>query len=188
MEFNGYGLGAMGFSISWVAFKNLSKAEVLKRGGFRDSGTEDEANEAPFSFAELPSGWVILFSNDFDYGDAEHLVRLSSGAMVLSCQVEEHVMFSAVHCYSNGREAWSVWHNSTRGRYDLSTRGTPPAELAPIKIRLNAKQNESGGATSDVDHTFDIPVELAAELTGYRHDRMQFDRGRPIFTVLERAA
>ena len=179
-------VGVMGFSISWVAFKNLSKAEVLKRSGFRDSGTEDEANEAPFSLAELPTGWVVLFSNDFEYGAAEHLIGLSSGAMVLSCQVEEHVMFSAAHCYSNGREAWSVWHNSERGHYDLSTRGTPPAEFAPIKIGLNAKQDDSGGATSIVDYTFDIPVDLAAELTGYRHDRWKFDWGQPIFTVLER--
>jgi hypothetical protein len=108
--------------------------------------------------------------------------------MVLSCQVEKHVMFSAARCYSNGREAWSVWYNSQRGRYDLSTRGTPPAEFAPIRIRLNANQDDSGGATSNVDHIFDIPVELAFELTGYSHDRVKFDWGRPIFTVLERAA
>lgn len=37
----------MGFSISWLAFKGLSKAEVLKRTGFRDSGAYDEANESP---------------------------------------------------------------------------------------------------------------------------------------------
>jgi hypothetical protein len=178
----------MGFSISWIAFKDLSKAQVLDRNRCRDSGTEDEVNEAPFSFAELPTGWMVLFSNDFDYGAAEHLIGLSMGATVLSCQVEEHVMFSAAHCYQNGREAWSVWHDSQRGRYDLSLRGTPPAQLAPIRMRLNAKQDDGGGARSDVDYVFDIPLELAAELTGYRHDQVQFDWGRPIFTVLERAA
>jgi hypothetical protein len=177
----------MGFSISWVGFKNLSKAEVLKRSGFHDTGVHDEANEAPFSLAELPTGWVVLFSNDFDYGSSEHLIGLSSGAMVLSCQAEEHVMFSAAHCYANGQEAWSVSHDSQKGRYEISTRGTLPPAFAPIKIRLSAKQDDSGGAASNVDYTFDIPVELAAELTGYRHDRWKFDWGQPNFTVLERA-
>jgi len=177
----------MGFSISWVAFKDLSKAEVLERAGFRDSGVVDEANEAPFSCAELPTGWVVLFANDFDYGAPEHLVGLTAGAMALSCQAEEHIMFSAAHCYTNGREAWSVAHDSERGLYDLSTRGNLPREFPLIKTRLTRQQDDSGGAASDVDHTFDVPVELAAELTGYRHDRWKFDWGQPNFTVLERA-
>ena len=176
----------MGFSISWVAFRNLAKAEVLKRSGFRDSGAEDEANEAPFSLAEIPTGWTILFSNDFDYGAPEHLIELSSSAVVLSCQAEEHIMFSSAYCYANGREAWGVWHDSQRGRYDLSTRGTLPPEFAPIKMRLIAKQADNDRGDGNVDYIFDVPVELAAELTGYRHDRWQFDWGRPDFTVLER--
>ena len=43
----------MGFSISWVAFKNLGRAEVLKRSGFRDSRTEDEANESTVKYPEV---------------------------------------------------------------------------------------------------------------------------------------
>jgi hypothetical protein len=92
----------MGFSISWVAFRNLSKAEVLKRSGLRGSGAEDEANESAFSLAEIPTGWTVLFSNDFDYGAPEHLIKLSSSAVILSCQAEEHVMFSGAYCYANG--------------------------------------------------------------------------------------
>jgi hypothetical protein len=80
-------------------------------------------------------------------------------------------MFSGAYCYANGREAWSVWHDNQRGRYDLSTRGTLPAEFAPIKMRLNAKQDDNDRAAGNVDYIFDVPVELAAELTGYRHDR-----------------
>ena len=176
----------MGFSISWLAFKALSEMEVLKRTGFRDTGVYDEANESPFSLAELPTGWTILFANDFDYGSAEHLIALSAGAMIVACQAEEHVMFSAAHCCAEGRESWSVWHDCERGRYDLSVRGALPAELEPIRKRLIAKQDESGGARSNVDYTFDIPVELACELTGYRHDFSKFDWGQPHFTRLER--
>jgi hypothetical protein len=177
----------MGFSISWLAFKALNKNEVLKRTGFWDTGVKDEANQSPFSLAELPTGWTILFSNDFDYGSAEHLIGLSAGAVVVACQAEEHIMFSAAHCCADGRESWSVWHDSGRGLYDLSTRGALPAEFAPIRRRLAAKQDESGGARSDVDYTFDVPVELARELTGYRHDFSKFDWGQPHFAKLERS-
>jgi len=128
----------MGFSISWIAFQNSSKAEVLTRSGFRDTGIEDEANESPFSLAEIPTGWVILFSNDFDFGAPEHLIKLSSGAVIISCQAEEHIMFSGAYCYTNGREAWRVWHDSDRGLHHLATQGTLPPELEPIKIHLNA--------------------------------------------------
>ena len=176
----------MGFSISWIAFKNSSREEVLRRLGFRDSGIVDEANEAPFSFAELPTGWAVLFSNDLEYGDPEHLIEFSERAVVLSCQADEHAMFSAAHCYTNGQEAWSVSHDNQRGRYDLSTRGILPQEFAPIKIRLNKQQDDSGGAVGNVDYTFDIPIELVAELTGYRHDRWTFDWGQPNFTALDR--
>jgi hypothetical protein len=47
--------------------------------------------------------------------------------------------------------------------------------------------NEDGTLTSDVDYFFDIPVDLAAEQTGYCHDRWEFDWGEPRFAVLQRA-
>jgi hypothetical protein len=207
----------MGYSISWIAFKGLSKADVLARCGYREGGREDEDNESATSFTELPTGWSIVFSQDIDHGAAEHLAPLSSGATVAACQVEEHVMYSAVHCAVGGRILWSVRHVGEQGDgYDLSVDGTPPPELAPIKARLNAEQdaekgfelNELGpqsrlwglfkkfaGAKKTsplkvrhwkVDYGFDIPVELAREITGYRHDRVEFDWGKPRFTTLVR--
>jgi len=158
----------------------------LKRSGLRDLGTEDEANEAPFSLAELPTGWVILFSNDFDFGAPENLINVSAGAVIISSQVEEHSMFSGAYCYANGREAWRVCHDSARGRHHLATQGTLPPEFEPIRIRLSAQQADNDRAEGDVDYIFDVPIELAAELTGYRHDRWKFDWGIPRFTALER--
>jgi hypothetical protein len=204
----------MGFSISWIGFKGLSEADVLLRTGFRDTGAADEVNEAPFSMAELPTGWTIVFANDFDYGSAEHLIELSKEATVVACQVEEHVMFSAAYCHSDGHEQWSVWHDCQRNIRDLSTRGVLPLEFAPIRDRLSARQDEGGGLWASrpdptdpmiamlkqvrpdlelgedrwmpVDYIFDIPVELAAALTGYRHNQMSFDWGVPRFTALTR--
>ncbi len=177
----------MGFSISWVAFKGLAKTAALQRNGFRDTGVPDEANEAPFCAAELPTGWVVLFSNDFEYGASEHLIGFSAGVTAVSCQVEEHIMFSAACCCTDSREVWSVTHDSQGGIYDITTRGILPAEFGPIKARLIQEQDAGGGKAAGVDYMFDIPVELAAALTGYRHDRLEFDWGQPHFTIVERA-
>jgi hypothetical protein len=174
----------MGFSISWVAFQKLSKLDVLQRCGLREVGVNDVVNRARFSFAEIPTGWVILFANDFDFGGPKHLIELSSGAVIISCQVEEHAMVSGSYCYSNGQEVWSIRHDSERGRYDLSISGILPPEFELIKTRLYALQADNDRAKGRVDYMFDVPVELAAKLTGYRHDQTRFDWGNPHFTVL----
>ena len=79
-----------------------------------------------------------------------------------------------------------MWHDAERGIYDLSIRGKSPPQLAPIQARLTALQDRNGGKDGFVDFIFDVPVELAAELTGYRHDRMKFAWGMPHFTAVER--
>jgi hypothetical protein len=89
-------------------------------------------------------------------------------------------MFSAAYCYVNGQQLWGVWHDSRRGRYDLSARGALPPEFTPIKVRLTAEQKENDRAAGNVDCLFDVPVELAFELTSYRYDRWKFDWVRRI--------
>ncbi len=176
----------MGFKISWIGFKGLSKGDVLSNIGFHDSGRHDDANEASFSLAELPTGWSILFSNDIEFGSPENLRSLSNGADILSCQVHEGVMYSAVHQAAEGRDLWSVCHDCQIDMYNLSVSRNPPSIFADISKALHAKQDENGGVDAGVDYIFDIPVEVAFQLTGYRHDRWRFDWGEPSFTVIER--
>jgi len=169
-----------------MAFHNLGKRDVLGRMGFRDLGELDKANDAPFSIAELPDRWVVVFSNDFECGAPENVRRFAGGATVVSCQVEEHVMVSAAHCFTNRAHTWSVTHDGGQaGPYDLQVTGEPPPGLGPIKQRLLAERDAIGGEASNVDFGFDVPVELAMELTGYRHDRWSFPWGEPSFTVVE---
>ena len=50
---------------------------------------------------------------------------------------------------------------------------------------LLKQQDAEGGSKALVDYVFDIPVRLAEDLCGYRHDRWKFDWGQPVFTRLE---
>lgn len=175
----------MGFSISWVAFQGIGKDEVLRRVGMRDTGALDEANEAPFSIAELATGWVVIFSSDFGYGAPERLCALSRAVTVVSCQVEERAMVSAVSAVVDGAETFRVWHDGgQRGTRHLEVAGEPPPAFGAIRDRLFAEQTAEDEGDAEVDHVFDIPVEVAEDLTGYRHDRWQFEWGEPRFTAL----
>lgn len=177
----------MGFSISWLGFEGKRKARVLASFGLRDLGTIDAANQALFSVAELPTGWTILFVNDYEFGgDAGVLAQVSAHSRVVACQAEEHMMASAAHGYRRGRREWEVVHDSSFGRDDLAVSGRPPAQLAEIHRRL-AEQNEKQDpdAWPGVDYVFDVPVELAESETGFRHDRWLFAWGKPVFTAAE---
>ncbi|MEI8045221.1 MAG: hypothetical protein WCL11_27665, partial [Verrucomicrobiota bacterium] len=52
----------------------------------------------------------------------------------------------------------------------LDVEGDLPPAFASIRDRLYTQQKASGRRKASVDHIFDLPVELARDLTGYRHD------------------
>ena len=53
--------------------------------------------------------------------------------------------------------------------------------------RFESVQKALARVKADVDFVFDVPVQLAAELCGYQHDRWKFDWGEPVFSRLEPA-
>ena len=174
----------MGFKISWVGFHEQTKREVLELVGAVDTGVIDEANEAPFSGAEIPGGWFILFSNDFGFVSKELLESLSVNGAVVACQVHEGGMVSAAYGYERGEEQWSLVHNSENGVRDLGVSGSPPPAFEQIRDRLSKEQEADDDERASVDYFFDIPIETAESLCPYRHDRWKFDWGEPAFTVL----
>ncbi|WP_294334963.1 hypothetical protein [uncultured Sphingomonas sp.] len=169
----------MGFSISWVGVRGADKAWLLDTLGFADTGTLDEANEAPFSIAALPTGWTILFSNDFDFPQPTMLEHLSLKHDVIACQVEQHVMYSAASAFIAGVMQWSVAHDAQQGLRHLHTEGTPPITLETIRESLGRELENQPTDENLVDFLFDAPIELAAQTTGYRHDHCKFDWGQP---------
>ncbi len=89
--------------------------------------------------------------------------------------VEEHVMFSYASGWSDGMKLWSVLHESEQSIDHLETTGDLPAAFASIRDRLRAEQQQAGGEAADLDHVFDVPVELAKALTGYCHNEARDD-------------
>jgi hypothetical protein len=100
------------------------------------------------------------------------------------CFVEEHVMVSAASLWRDGKQVWRVTHDGQESADHLSTDGVAPPAFASIRDKYLAVQ--AAEREEDVDHIFDIPVELARELTGFRHDQepLGVSDGEP-FEVLE---
>jgi hypothetical protein len=175
----------LGFRISWLAAKGVPKADLLSHFGFQDTGEPDEANEAPFSIAELPTGWTVLWSNDQTFAKIEICTPLSFKAPVLSCWVNETVMFSSANYFDQGNYLWFVGHDAQRGMSSLESDGELPSQFADIRDRLFAQQTAEGGDQADVDFIFDVPLELAQSICGFKHDIYDFEWGVPKFTAVD---
>jgi hypothetical protein len=173
----GQGIPNVGYSIAWIAFKGKDKDDVLSLIGLVDTGKADLRRNSPVTGAALPTGWYVVFFNDRSYVTPERLSMFSTGCLALACQVEEHVMESAAFLYRDGRAIWTVTHEPERGgRCDLSVVGDPPDVFSSVRDSV----------LEQMDDAFDIPVQLAAEICGYWHDRWK-DGSEPKFLRLERA-
>jgi len=174
----------MGFSVSWIGVQGASKEDVLTRLNLIDTGRPDPESRARLACATLPSGWTVIYSNRFDYASPQRIAAASAGAFALGCAVEEHVMFSEAWAYRDGEAVWRVSHDCEKGLYDLTVVGELSAQAEAVRARLIGEQDEAGGEKADVDHVFEIPIEIAATVCGFRHDALPVD-GEPVFTELE---
>jgi hypothetical protein len=177
----------MGFKISWIGFNGLERAECLARLGMVETSVVDDASEAPFSLAMLPNGWIILFVNDFEFVTEDRLAKLSRGATVIGCHIHEGIMYADAILYNDGKPVWSISHFVGDGRFDLKVTGAPPAEIEQIRDKLIAEQKKNDAGQADTDFIFDIPMDAARLVTGYRYDQWKFDWGEPVFHVLKPA-
>lgn len=177
----------MGFSLSWVAVKGGTPQDVLNELCLRPTGARAEIPETAADGAALPGGWYLVVSNrdELKLTEEATLKSLSYLGEAIACFVEEHVMVSTAMCYSKGAWIWTVKHDAQKGADHLRALGKPPAEFAAIRDRLLKEQAEGD---ADVDYVFEIPVELAQALTGFRHDEAPpgAEGNAEPFEVLER--
>lgn len=176
----------MGFSLSWLATRGKPPETVLAELGLRATGVEGIPGEFPALGATTATGWylIVLDAAEHPLIGAAVVARLSRGCEVLTCTVEEHVMFSQATGWQEGREEWRVTHRGEDGPVGLDTQGDLPLQFPAIRDELTARQAAEGGAEADVDHLFDIPVVLVQAFTDFRHDEAGPDESS-MFEVLE---
>ena len=174
----------MGFALHWAALKGGNLDSICSIFKLRPTGQREDFAESDIVGVELPTGWcLVLFHRKTISG--ELLQEFSKSGEVISCFVEDHVMFSTAAGWKDQGPIWSVTHDCEKGRFHLVVEGMVPAALKDIQGNLIAKQKEAEAGKVEVDYIYDIPAELAKELTGYRHDQDIPGMTGQIFHVLE---
>jgi hypothetical protein len=153
---------------SWIAVRGSDRASVLADLEFEETGRRGGEDAFPLWCADLPGGWLLVESHDLEFASPARIAELSRHGWAIGCLVETRVMFSGARFCEQGRERWWVLHDAEKGRYDLSMGGDLPAEFTTIRDRLFREQDAEGGSSSDVDFIFDVPMELAEVIAGYR--------------------
>ena len=181
----------MGVSLSFLAVKGAAPADIHRALGVTDTGVASPEFAypcPPVRGAALPNGWYLVLLDHVVHRLIKSraiITRLSRGCEVIACQVEEHDMYSGCFGLRDGTLVWSVVHNPQKADDHLGVWGELPAALDEIGARILKKQEEERQLQSpvEVDHIFEIPIELAASFCGYRHDT-RAEWGEPAFTVL----
>ena len=114
------------------------------------------------------------------------LTQWSLGGRLVCAVVHEDTSTSLAMEWRNGKQLWSVFHDGGAEKKTLAVEGALPDSFETIHEELMAVQAEADAEGGEFNAAFDIPINLAEDLTGFRHDEMGFDDDIPPFTILER--
>lgn len=161
----------MGVSIAWLAVKTDDPQPLFERLQLRPTGEPDQDCESPVCGGAL-EGWFLLIAKGCDHRIASDafLTEFSGGLEVVACSIEEHVMFSSAAGWSDGQCKWAIVHDAQQGMLHLTASGQPPDSFDPIRSQLLAQQEAEGGTEAEVDLVFDIPLQVARSIVGFKHD------------------
>jgi len=159
----------MGYSISWIAFKDTAPEEAGRLLALSRTGRLEKVPESMFCGAKLDTGWylVVINENGHEFVGEQNLRRVSATCEILAAGIEEHVMASSAEYWKGGSQMWAVSHEAESGDAHLAEHGAFPDAYLSIKDRLLASQK-----TGEADYVFDIPLKLAESIVGYKHDEV----------------
>jgi hypothetical protein len=158
----------MGMSLSWVAVESLADEEALSRLSLCRT---DRIRSYPFkgvSSHALRDAWLLIVAGRCDHriARAPAMSVLSAGCRAVACAVEEHVNFASAELWQDGRRLWHVKHQGDVDPENLTAQGALPRRFHELLSTVEPEDSESLAGHFHMD----IPLILARELTGFRHD------------------
>ncbi|MFC0132089.1 hypothetical protein CR105_26205 [Massilia eurypsychrophila] len=158
----------MGISLAWVAVETLpgelalarlSLSKTAKQCGYPFIGLVSHA---------LPYNWFLLAASRCDHRIASpaSMAAISLGCRAVACAVEEHVGFASCELWEDGKRSWSVAHDGSEDPENISFEGRVPQRFHALVASVEGEDSEN----FDGHFHMDIPLILAKELSGFRHD------------------
>jgi len=146
--------------------------EACRTLGLARAGRIIDMAESNFCGAMLPAGWYLIVGNGAAGYHAlveSDLAAHSATNDLMVCEVYESSMYSSAAFWSGGARVWNVVHDPNRGRNHLDATGDLPRSFEAVRAHFETLQANDSGGVMPVDFTFDAPLELARQLTGYYH-------------------
>ena len=169
----------MGFNMSWIFVDQIDLNELYAALDVKSTGEAADpydlgTKRVPLAGLRPKDGWCAIFGHysfvlDITIGtDPPRLARLPAKSRAVSCVVLEHANISHASLWQDGRHIWQVHHQPSREQPEhLEFWGDLPPAFMGIWDAALQKRRKIGGA----DYVFDVPLDAAAEVTGFRHDR-----------------
>jgi hypothetical protein len=160
----------MGYAVSWLAVRGKLPEQLLADLDASPTGRRAPFGDARLGRCTLPDGWqlVAALRADHRWVAPESLAAVSSGAELVACVVEEHVMVSRAEGWRGGERVWRVLHDAQQAPDHLLAEGDLPTPHARIEAEQRKLQASAGA--KGVDELFEVPLKLAQALVGFKHD------------------
>ncbi len=180
----------MGFNMSWIFVDGIDQSALCEALDLAPTGeTPDQydlgTSYVPLAGATLKSGWSAVIAKyalvmDLTEGtNPPRLSRLPAKAQSIICVVLEHAMISYASCWQGGQRLWQIRHDPSLGDEHLETFGNLPPEFSDFRdVAVREQRTKNEGRRHGqwgIDYIFDVPLDTATTITGYRHDRVVED-------------
>jgi hypothetical protein len=162
----------LGIYITWISVHGLSQADILDRLGLIETDRMIELAQVIYdkrnygAILELPAGRVVYMTQATPR--PEQVTRLSVGAELVACSLDEVTMYSEANGYQNGSLVWSVRRDDEAELDSFMVEGDPPGFVSAL---AEAKRRTESDERTTVDHYFEVPMMVAAEAGGFRGDQ-----------------
>lgn len=162
----------MGFALSWLAVKGKGQEALIQELGLTPTGDMAEYGDSLFTARNLPSDWFLLVINQCEHKfvNPKSLAILSSNCEAVACSIEEHVMVCTSQLWRNGAQVWHIAHDAQQSIDHISTSGLLPDGYSAIEREFAEQQVQAGGKKADTDYFFEIPLQMAKSIVGFKHD------------------
>lgn len=157
----------MGLSLCWISVEARHRTSFLEWFDLKPAGESYDELGSDFTLTETKEGWLVLVANGHGFDLDEALTGVSSVCgFAVGAEISEVASFSRACAQRNGAQAWSISFDAENPGDGLKVDGEPPAAFGAIRSRAVADQVAE--ASSSVAYAFDAPIDLAANVVGYR--------------------